>query len=1202
MATRRGAPKGAAPKKSRPEEVAVPEWLVLGSFPHPQRARILSWPYLDEENLAPSAGQKVAAYPWRRVPQMESGVDLLGLGLPFSRNCAAYAFAYLHAAAAGPARLLVGSDNGVSIWLNGEKVWYNDVQSALLMRQDVVDVKLAKGWNRLLLKISQFEGGWQFSCRVLAASALKFSLKSPFPASKAAKGKHDGALLADVADLARVGARIAVKTAAYNAGARAARGARIALVDAGGRAVAEGALDTVQPFGFASAALEVDLAALAALASSADSRIEVVAGGRKTVSPLPEDMAARLVATAGGAESLDDEARALIRQMTEISSTFEAARPVLRQAASSFAASIASGDLAALKRDLAETLDRALASVPDRKGDIAHVVGHAHIDMNWLWTYPETVASCHDTFRQVIAFMDEFEGFTFLQSQVSTYRAIEEIDPPLFERIGERVRSGRWELAGGAVSEGDTNMSSGEAIARTFLLGQRYFLDRFGKAACVGWLPDNFGHVSQLPQILRLAGCEFFYFHRCAPHKGTFWWEGPDGSRVLCFSNWTYNGRVDGAIVKDVATMWAHGLLHVVGVGDHGGGPTRADIEAVPRLNAMPRFPTVRFSTAEAFFRAARDMAAGAPVHRGEMQYAFPGCYTSIARVKAGNRRCEAALYAAELLASLGRIGGGRYPAAQLREAWEIVAFNQFHDILCGSAIHESNQDSVADYKRALTRAEGVRDNALRALADQVRTDTSLGQPVVVFNPQPRERTSVVRAEVFTHEQPACARLSHWGSYPAAWRVQPNDLGQGPVASVLVRDAEGRSVPAQVVWGKDFPPGFRWRVAFVAEGLPAGGYRTYYVDAARPGEFNEPVPVRNGVFDTDHLRVAFDMKTGELAGVFDKRAGRELVAKGERANRLRVYMEKPHGMSAWEIGPISRAEDVAAAESVAITEWGPVRACVEAVKRWGKSKFVQRTYVYRSYPRIDFQLEAHWFEQGDGQTDAPMLRAVFPLALDAPCFDCQVPFDVVARPADGQEVPAQQFVDVSDGRSGVALLNRTKYGHSFGAPAGASTAEKRELRLTLLRSSYDPDIYPDQGLHFINYALFPHAGDWKWGVWSESEAFNVPPLATEPPSMALGKAHATRPAEEPLVSLAPAGAVLGSLKESEEGGELVARIVEVEGVEADAALTLPVKVASARRLDMVERPLDGAAAPRVEGRTVRVKLRPHEIVTLGIAT
>ena len=176
--------------------------------------------------------------------------------------------------------------------------------------------------------------------------------------------------------------------------------------------------------------------------------------------------------------------------------------------------------------------------------DTIHVVGHAHMDMNWLWTYSETMQMCNDNLRQVVAFMDEFPDYTMLQSQAAVYNFVEMVDPPLFEQVKKYVKAGRLELAGGMWTEGDMNMSSGEAITRSFLLGQRYFQSRFGKMAKIGWLPDNFGHISQMPQILKLAGCDYFYFHRCKPYKGTFWWTGTDNSTVLAYANDTYNGKI----------------------------------------------------------------------------------------------------------------------------------------------------------------------------------------------------------------------------------------------------------------------------------------------------------------------------------------------------------------------------------------------------------------------------------------------------------------------------------------------------------------------------------------------------------------------------------------------------------------------------------------------------------------------------------
>ena len=269
-------------------------------------------------------------------------------------------------------------------------------------------------------------------------------------------------------------------------------------------------------------------------------------------------------------------------------------------------------------------------------------------------------------------------------------------------------------------------------------------------------------------------------------------------------------------------------------------------------------------------------------------------------------------------------------------------------------------------------------------------------------------------------------------------------------------------------------------------------------------------------------------------------------------------------MKSWVINKFVRQEDVTNVASVKVVEYGPVRACIETVKTWGKSRFIERTYIYRSYPRIDYDMEVHWLETGSDSTDSPMLRAVFPVAVENSKFYSQVPFDVVERPVDGkingkeapsyqkhadayginaesqdgQEVPAQKWVDVTDGKVGIALLNKTKYGHSY---------HNGDLRITLMRTAGDPDIYPNLGKFNISYSLFPHAGDWKNGVWAEGEDFNVPVYAAEPPSLALVKAHATRPEEASFFSVDAPGVVLSGIKQAEDGNELIIRLAEVEG-------------------------------------------------------
>ncbi len=852
--------------------------------------------------------------------------------------------------------------------------------------------------------------------------------------------------------------------------------------------------------------------------------------------------------------------------------------------------------------------------------DTIQVVGHAHMDMNWLWTYSETMKMCNDNLRQTVAFMDEFPDFTLLQSQAAVYNFVEKVDPPLFEQVKKYVKAGRLELAGGMWTEGDMNLSSGEAISRSFLLGQRYFKNNFGQMAKVGWLPDNFGHISQMPQILKQAGCDFFYFHRCKPYKGSFWWTGSDNSTVLCYANDGYNGDITPKLKDELTkiTPDKHRLLQITGVGDHGGGPTRANIDMVHQLDKTPDYPAVKFTTAGNFFRKLSGEMDGRPTHKGEMQFIFEGCYTTVADIKEGNRNCENSLYSSEFFNTLRWLNGDKYPADELRDLWTTVTFNQFHDILPGSAINEANKEAVARYSEVLRKSTELRDNAFRKMADEVKFKTGMGQPVVAYNLQPTSRKTIVEANVYSHTEPLSVKPTGWGNFYGSKNINPIDKGQGKVPTVLVRDGSGKSYPAQIVWAKVTPPGYTSKVRFIVDEFPAGGYKTFYVDMTKPGEYNEPIPFKDNTFETDFFNVKVDMKTGGIVSLMDKQTNTEYVKSGGHLNTLRIFLEdKKGGMKSWTLNKNVKIEDVTNVNSVKIVENGPVRACIETVKTWGKSRFIERAYIYRSYPRIEYDMEVHWLETGSDSTDSPMLRAVFPLAVKDSRFYNQVPFDVIERPAngkiggketaealkhrndygviaegdDGQEVPAQKWVDVTDGKTGIALLNKTKYGHSY---------HNNELRITLMRSAGNPDIYPNLGKFNISYALYPHAGDWQNQVWAEGDDFNVPVYAAEPPSLALAKNHATRAEEESFFSVSPSNVAMTGMKQSEEGGELVVRFVELGGKETTATINLPVKAKSARRLDILELPLKNSSAPAIQGKLLTLKLKPHEIVTIGI--
>ncbi|WP_375424515.1 alpha-mannosidase [uncultured Friedmanniella sp.] len=405
------------------------------------------------------------------------------------------------------------------------------------------------------------------------------------------------------------------------------------------------------------------------------------------------------------------------------------------------------GTAAAARAELVDVLSRpAYAS--------AHhltAVGHAHIDSAWLWPVRETIRKCARTFSNVVALADADPDFVFACSSAQQYAWVKEFYPELFERIKDCVTRGQFVPVGGMWVEADTNMPGGEAMARQFVAGKRFFLENFGVETEEAWLPDSFGYSAAMPGIVRASGSKYFLTQKMSwnqtnkmPHH-TFWWEGIDGSRVLTHFPPvdTYNSDLSGRELalaehqyreKGLATM----SLVPFGYGDGGGGPNREMVATAHRMASVEGSPTVTMQSPRAFFDAAAAEYANPPVWTGEMYLELhSGTYTTQARTKRGNRRSEHLLREAELWASTAAVRlGAEYPYAELEELWHLVLLQQFHDILPGSGIAWVAHDAERNYAAIERRAEALIAAATTALAGE-------GDRYLVFNAAPHGRRGV---------------------------------------------------------------------------------------------------------------------------------------------------------------------------------------------------------------------------------------------------------------------------------------------------------------------------------------------------------------------------------------------------------------------------------------------------------------------------
>jgi alpha-mannosidase len=291
-----------------------------------------------------------------------------------------------------------------------------------------------------------------------------------------------------------------------------------------------------------------------------------------------------------------------------------------------------------------------------------HLIGNAHIDAVWLWPWEEGFAEVKATFRSALDRMTEYPEFVFTCSSAAYYDWIEHNEPAMFDEIRQRVNEGRWRITGGWWVEPDCNIPSGESFVRQALIGQHYFASRFGRIARVGYNPDAFGHAGSLPQILRLARLTGYTFLRPEPHErematNLFWWESPDGSRVLAFRinfGYTMWGDLEEHIRRhmDRFVDGTDALMCFYGVGNHGGGPTRANLDTIRALDGADDVAVLRHSWPGAFFEAVAD-ASDLPVVRDELQHHAVGCYAAVSGIKRWNRQAEELLGFAERWASI---------------------------------------------------------------------------------------------------------------------------------------------------------------------------------------------------------------------------------------------------------------------------------------------------------------------------------------------------------------------------------------------------------------------------------------------------------------------------------------------------------------------------------------------------------------------
>ncbi|MGW0753575.1 alpha-mannosidase [Streptomyces sp. NPDC002587] len=465
------------------------------------------------------------------------------------------------------------------------------------------------------------------------------------------------------------------------------------------------------------------------------------------------------------------------------------------------------GDVAGTAAAARSCLAGVLAAPAHASAHRISAVGHAHIDSAWLWPLRETVRKVSRTSSNVVNLMDEHPEFVFAMSQAQQLDWIKTYRPELFERVKKKIADGQFVPVGGMWVESDTNMVGGEAMARQFLYGKKFFLDEFGVETLGAWLPDSFGYTAAMPQIVKLSGSKWFLTQKICwsqvnafPHH-TFWWEGIDGTRV--FTHFppvdTYNSDLGGAQLAHAARNYREKgrgtrSLTPFGWGDGGGGPTREHLARAKRQRDLEGSPRVEIERPDAFFEKARAEYPDAPVWAGELYLELHrGTYTSQAKTKQGNRHSESLLREAELWATTAtvRVPGYEYPYEDLERIWKTVLLHQFHDILPGSSIAWVHREARETYRALREELRGITLAAQRALAGE-------GTEELVFNCAPHARRGIPAGGAgrpAEAEQPVTVEERHGGGHVLAnGRLLVEIDGRGLVVSAYDLEARRESL------------------------------------------------------------------------------------------------------------------------------------------------------------------------------------------------------------------------------------------------------------------------------------------------------------------------------------------------------------------------------------------------------------------------
>ncbi len=719
-------------------------------------------------------------------------------------------------------------------------------------------------------------------------------------------------------------------------------------------------------------------------------------------------------------------------------------------------------------------------------------MGHAHLDMNWMWGYQETVDEVLCTLQTALMFLEEYSDFKFSLSQASVYAIVAKYRPDLLEKIKKYIKEGRWEVIASTWVENDMNIPDGESIARHILYTKKYLsklLEIDEESLNICFQPDTFGHSANTPELLRSGGVEYYYFaHGMDDAPAMFWWEAPSGKRVLAYRERTlYSKHVDNTDTfrypEHCRKYGTNKILYTYGFGDHGGGPTRADIERVFEYNRCPLLPAFKFGTYREFFAAAKN--ARLSVIKRELNPTMTGAYISKSEIKRDNKICTSLLYQAEFMRVYGKLLSLSDTSDDLmREAWQNVLFAHFHDIMAGCVNSNSEKYISAKHQESAAIAQSVRNYLQMQIAERIdyssfklteQSDfnnsegagmglssggmgmadgsssvycvgTGKDRLYAVFNGLPYERKEIITLWVWD------------------WFY---DCG-----SLVVLNDKGERLPCQIIDGEPVEHWYhKYFRLYVEVTVPAAGYTALLLTESEAhsldvGWHNPGYAVDASycyVMENELIRVVFSNRDCSIVSVYDKKKNQEQLVRP--MGFLQLVKEDSKWMTAWFTGNYASVRKLT--EFRVLDQRLGSDLLVQSLRfvlNYNDSVIEMTVSLEKNSPAIRYRLDISWKEFGALHNFVPMLTFAFPLSFSGAEAEYDIPNGTVRREQRDGDCVANGYAYTEKDDRGFLIVTDCRHGFRY---------VNNELCVCILRSSCDPDPMSEIGKHTADFLIVP---------------------------------------------------------------------------------------------------------------------------------